>query len=480
MGAGPDNEAADGQGSRGIVICAGGTTMFVNAYVLVRVLRDTLHCRLPIEIWHMGPGEMSPAMRALLEAHGVTVIDAAVPIAEAGGLIRDGWQLKAFALAHSGLDEVLLLDADQVPVEDPTPLFAWQAYRQAGAIFWPDIVDLTADNPVWALLGLQGRRTPSIESGQVLVDRRRHRAAIASVLNLNERADELYELVYGDKDTFLLGWLIAGADHEIVPHRPFVHPRACVQCDFDGRPLFQHRTNAKWSLGAKQVPVDNFVHEADCLGYIADLRRRWSGRIHHGPGRSLAARYVEAALASRRGTLSFLGGPSLELELLPHGEIGAGRDFERANWAVIDRPDAPEGSDPFTLILEGGLGRCFELHPAAGEHWVGTKLTAPGASAALHLAESPVQASPGLLPVFLAAAGYPACSDTVLENVLRVLDGVEPGVAGRLRHHAASLADPERLVGLAARLEDHAARRTDVVRPAGMLATTYADYRRPS
>ena len=479
MAAGPDIEAASGSGRRGIVVCAGGTTMFVNAYVLVRVLRDTLHCGLPIEIWHMGPDEMSPAMRAILEEHQVTVIDAAVPIAEAGGRIRDGWQLKAFALAHSGFDEALLLDADQVPVGNPDCLFAWPAYRRTGAVFWPDIVDLMADNPVWIRLGLPGLRTPSIESGQVLVDRRRHRAALARVLDLNERADEFHDLVYGDKDTFLLGWLLAGADHAIVPHRPFVHPRALFQCDVEGQPLFQHRTNSKWSLGEKQVAIDNFIHEADCLAYIADLRRRWGGRVQHGPARSVAARRREADVAGHRVSLSLLGGPSLDLELLPHGEIGTGRDFECANWWIIDRPDAPEGADPFTLIVEGGLGRCFALHAVAGDRWVGSKLTAPGGSALLQLAESPEQTGPGMLPAFLAAAGYPACSDLVLETVLKVLDGVEPGVGGRLRHLAASVTEPERLIRLAARIDDHAARRMDIVRPAGMLSTAYADYRRP-
>jgi len=479
MGPGPESTAVSGQGGRGIVVCAGGATMFLNAYVLVRVLRDTLGCGLPIEIWHMGPSEMSPAMRALLEGHGVTVIDAAVPIAEAGGRIRDGWQLKAFALAHSGFDEVLLLDADQVPVRDPADLFAWPAYREFGAVFWPDIVDLAAENAVWARLGLPARRTPAIESGQVLVDRRRHRAALAHVLDLNERAEELYELVYGDKDTFLLGWLLADADHAIVPHRPFVHPRVLVQCDFDGQPLFQHRTNSKWSLGDKQVRVDNFVHETDCLSYIGDLRRRWSGRIQHGPARSLAARQAEAALAGSRATLSLLGGTQIDLDLLPHGEIGNGRDFERANWWIIDRPDAPEGAEPLTLIVEGALGRCLELHAAANGRWLGAKLTPPGADAILHMAATSRQAPDGLLPAFLAAAGYPACSDAALEAVMRVLDGVEPGVASGLRRLAASAADPERLIRLAAQLDDHAARRTDVVRPAGMLATTYADYRRP-
>ena len=47
---------------RGIVICAGGSALFTNAYVLIHVLRNALQCRLPIEVWYFGSAEMSPRM----------------------------------------------------------------------------------------------------------------------------------------------------------------------------------------------------------------------------------------------------------------------------------------------------------------------------------------------------------------------------------------------------------------------------------
>ena len=42
---------------RGIVICGGGERYLPSAYVLVRVLRH-LGCGLPVEVWHLGEGEM--------------------------------------------------------------------------------------------------------------------------------------------------------------------------------------------------------------------------------------------------------------------------------------------------------------------------------------------------------------------------------------------------------------------------------------
>lgn len=180
---------------RGIVVAAGGARIFTNAYVLIAVLRRTLGCRLPIELWHFGPSEISGAMAATLDGLDVTLVDAEAATAREGVALQDGWQLKPFALLWSRFAEALLLDADQVPAIDPTVLFAWPEYRDAGAVFWPDIIDLRVDNPAWALLGLAAARTASFESGQVLVDTRRHVDALAATASLNEQAADRKSVV---------------------------------------------------------------------------------------------------------------------------------------------------------------------------------------------------------------------------------------------------------------------------------------------
>ena len=99
---------------RGIVICAGGTQMFTNAWVLVWLLRRVLGCTLSMEIWHLGPSEMSSSMRGILEDNGATVVDASAVLRRYPAQISDGWQLKPYALIMSGFREVLMLDADNV------------------------------------------------------------------------------------------------------------------------------------------------------------------------------------------------------------------------------------------------------------------------------------------------------------------------------------------------------------------------------
>jgi Mannosyltransferase putative len=48
---------------RGIVICAGGTRLFTCAWVCISLLRSTVGCKLPIQVWYLGPEEMDARMR---------------------------------------------------------------------------------------------------------------------------------------------------------------------------------------------------------------------------------------------------------------------------------------------------------------------------------------------------------------------------------------------------------------------------------
>jgi hypothetical protein len=426
---------------RGIVIAAGGAGVFTNAYVLVSVLRGALGCRLPIEVWHLGAAEMSPAMAALLEELDVTVVDAEPLIRQQADDIRDGWQLKPFAMLWSRFAEVLLLDADQVPVRDPADCFDWPDYLRTGAVFWPDIVDLSASNPVWTALELPGRTTPSMESGQILIDKRKCLRALAVTVRLNAAAELLYEVIYGDKDSFLLGWELVGQPFTLVPHRPFRDERMLVQRDFAGAPLFQHRTAAKWHYGGSQHRLENFRHEAACLEALARLERRWNGRVVHLPDRSAAARRAEAELVACGALdLAIDQEEHVMLELLPFGEIAEGRSVDRQNWWCSEGPAG--------LLLR--LGRpeniTYEFRKAGGGYWTGTRLRSPQVPAQLvplTVAPPHVVDAPGLADELLRAArlGGPNEDGAALAATLELLGRVEPGVISRLRHLLPTLPD---------------------------------------
>lgn len=83
--------------------------------------------------------------------------------------------MKAAMLALSSFQEVLMLDADQVPVWDVTELFEDPDYVRTGALLWPDFWDASWAPDAPAALGLPASRLPTgtFESGQLLFDKAR-------------------------------------------------------------------------------------------------------------------------------------------------------------------------------------------------------------------------------------------------------------------------------------------------------------------
>lgn len=440
---------------RGIVVCAGGVRMFVNAYVLLRVLRETLRCALPIQLWHLGAGELSPAMRRLLETLEVELVDAYAAPAEIPARIVDGWQLKSYALVNSRFREVLLLDADQVPVRDPVEVFDWPQYLETGALFWPDIVDLALENPIWALCGLVPRRCRSFDSGQLAVDKRRHWKALQLALRLNEDADTFYQLIYGDKDTFLIGWLLADSSHALVPHSPFADPHGRIQRDFAGSPMFQHRSTAKWTYAEPQIDIPDFIHQTACQSFLAELRSAWNGRLFSPPERGLAARSLEASLCGARMRLIRFGEPDLELEFLAGHQFGEGRNPALQNWYVADGDGGSE------LIIRDAERDTYRLHAVADGRWTGRQVIAPHTEAVLApLVQTPhVPAGDALIADLVAASGLAACwtqeAETELLAALRLINRASPGVAVRLRAYSTeSCAQNPRLRQALAKIAD--------------------------
>jgi len=453
---------ADRFDGRGIVVCAGGVRMFTCAWVLLWMLRRELGCGLPIQLWHLGAAELSPAMRLLLTAFDVELVDAEAVKARNPARIEDGWQLKPFALMHSRFAEVLLLDADQVPIADPAPLFDWPEFRETGAVFWPDIFDLRADNPIWEACGLPPERTVSFESGQLLVDKARHWRALQATLHLNEEAEHYYRLVYGDKDTFLLGWKLTASRYSLVPHRPFPLMRALIQRDFAGEPILQHRNGAKWLLAARQFRIEGFRHEAACLAALEALKQRWNGRMFWPPPQSPAALAVEARLIATRNFLwQIAGDDDRRIELLPGNQIGAGRDILCQTWCATEAADGP------VLTIFDDQRPTHRFAPAQDGRWQGHQLLLDGAETTLRPATDadavvddlarPAAALDGLarpaapggmLESLLLAAGYGAGAapfdETMLADALPLLLAAYPQLAAQLDREAARFPDRSR------------------------------------
>jgi hypothetical protein len=436
---------------RGIVICAGGPRLFTCAWICIGMLRQ-LGCTLPIEVWFLGPREMSMPMRGLLAELGVDTIDA-FEVARRHRVRRlGGWELKPYALRHSRFRQVLLLDADNVPVRDPSDLFDHPAFQTAGALFWPDLLRLSRANPIWRLAGLPPRDCPSFESGQLLLDKSRCWRALGLAHWMNQRSDEFYRLLHGDKDTFLIAWLMLAQPYHLVPHPPKqLEGTLCQRDPSSGAVLFQHRNGAKWVLQGENPAIEGFRFEAECFALLATLGERWDGHVFHPPARSPAAIAIERELAeARRFSYVRVTSDERSVELLPDHRIG-GTPGESFYWHVED------DADGLAVVLSGNGAMHTRLRRTIDGSWRGELLHPPYSPTALirmdPLADlRPVVATTtGSLDELLERAlaqheMLPGDGDTLrdLAGFLRTLANLDPSVRPRLDVIAASGASPAR------------------------------------
>jgi ADP-heptose:LPS heptosyltransferase len=262
---------------RGIVIAGGGDRYLPGAWVCVRVLRQ-LGCGLPIELWHLHDAELPDHLRGPLESLGVRCVNAAEVRLRHPARFLGGYELKPYSLLHSRFEQALYLDADNVPVKDPTYLFDAPQFREAGAVFWPDYGRLAPDRAIWDICKVPYRDEPEFESGQMLIDKRRCWAPLNLAMHMNEHGDFYYRHVHGDKETFHMAWRMLGHPYAMVPHP--IRPLAATMCqhDFDGRRVFQHRNLDKWTLRGRNRRVAGFELEEDCLRFVQELAALWQLR----------------------------------------------------------------------------------------------------------------------------------------------------------------------------------------------------------
>ena len=172
---------------------------------------------LPVEVWHYD--ELSQHdIDSLLQIENVMVMNMKDYIRES--LDRDGGKLfsmKAAILLYSKFEEILFLDSDNIPANDPTILFNSPAFKETGTIFWPDFWKTKADNPIWEVLELDCTNEYEQESGQILIKKT---PLVYKALQLSlyfQRQRGIYsELLLGDKDTFRLAWRVLKAPYHMV------------------------------------------------------------------------------------------------------------------------------------------------------------------------------------------------------------------------------------------------------------------------
>ncbi|KAL5355817.1 mannosyltransferase putative-domain-containing protein [Aspergillus floccosus] len=218
-------------GQRGLVFTASDNQA---PYMItsIRAMRR-LGCKLPVEVMYLGDNDLSEDFRERLESiPEVLTRDLSQMVLEDGWTLA-GWAAKPFAILLSSFREVAFVDADALFVRDPATLFEDDEYAAEGALFFKDRLMMPESKKKWLQKILprpisrkaretrlwKGESAHMQESGVVVVDKWRHFVALMLVSRLNgpDRDGDkdkgkvgMYDMVYGDKETFWLGWELAG------------------------------------------------------------------------------------------------------------------------------------------------------------------------------------------------------------------------------------------------------------------------------
>ncbi|GMF20796.1 unnamed protein product [Phytophthora fragariaefolia] len=242
--------------------------LLVSAYASIRALR-AVNCTLPVELWYIESEMNHGGEASLLDDIPKRLRDEDGPVTlhPITDMRVAGFNSKVYAVTHTGLKYVLFLDADNIPVRDPSYLFKTPEFVQTGAVFWPDfwhpahtIFNINENSLLWELLEMQYVDMFEQESGQLVIDKTRSSAALRMLSLFTFHDPNLfsrYKLAHGDKDLFRLAWLKTKTPFHMVANPPGIagtvrDTKFCgmsmVQFDPNGDVLFLHR-NAKKLTG---------------------------------------------------------------------------------------------------------------------------------------------------------------------------------------------------------------------------------------
>ncbi|ORY27091.1 mannosyltransferase putative-domain-containing protein [Naematelia encephala] len=186
---------------RGIVMVAGNADTLERVKWSLMMLRS-YDSKLPVQIYHFPserPDDNAPIRKELRELGAELV--------EAVGQERDknknkSYHLKALAVVQCPWREILYLDSDSIPTRDPAYMFDAPNYRRLGIWATPDYWKTSANNPIWAIMGVKCRNEWEMETGQMFVDKKLHLDVFILIQYMLERHEWWFYFSDGDKDIF--------------------------------------------------------------------------------------------------------------------------------------------------------------------------------------------------------------------------------------------------------------------------------------
>ncbi|KAL9137407.1 MAG: hypothetical protein Q9175_001392 [Cornicularia normoerica] len=217
-------------GTQGIVVAASGALLPV-FLVSLKMLRRT-GSMLPVELFMESKSNYEKEICEIVlpPMNATCMILSEILEAVPQRLKMSGYQLKALALAFSSFDDVLLLDADNLPVEQPENLLDSEPFLSKGFVSWPDHWANTA-SPKFYEISLQpipptSERAAS-EAGQLLLSKSKHASTLLLTLYYNYHGPSHYYKLLSqspagqggretDKETYLAAAMSLNASFHTV------------------------------------------------------------------------------------------------------------------------------------------------------------------------------------------------------------------------------------------------------------------------
>ncbi|CDR42960.1 CYFA0S10e04258g1_1 [Cyberlindnera fabianii] len=262
-----DDSKPSGEG----IVFVGGIKFSWLALIGIEQLR-LLGCNLPIEVFIGDEGEYEHEFcEVILPKYNgrCTYLPGEVgDLAEKLDAKISGYQYKNLAFLISKFEKILFLDADNVPLKDPTPLFKSDVFKKHGLVIWPDAWARTTTPKYYEIAGItvtdnivrgphKGKTAkdvnhledvtfhdfegtlpnPSSESGMILVDKTKHCKTLLLSLYYNIFGPKLYYSIFsqgsageGDKETFIAAATVLGANYYQV-----LQPFKFIGYHYDGQ-----------------------------------------------------------------------------------------------------------------------------------------------------------------------------------------------------------------------------------------------------
>ncbi|KAF8939668.1 mannosyltransferase putative-domain-containing protein [Dissophora ornata] len=213
-----------GAKNRGIVMCVGDKHS-IYARSTVKVLREVLGSRLPIEIFYAGDKDLSKANQEwFAQFEDLSVIDITTKL-DQDLLQISGPIIKPFAMLVSRFQEVILMDSDAYFLQDPAILFEDGGYNEVGTVFfydrtvpnkaagvnkraWLDSFLPSVSNHPSKTRWFRSKGDQDQDSGVVVLDKKRHFIGLLAICKMNdvpERNQATYRATWGEKESFWIG-----------------------------------------------------------------------------------------------------------------------------------------------------------------------------------------------------------------------------------------------------------------------------------